>query len=91
MARAKATAKESGADLGFEAKLWLAALKLRKRTAQVRTAMAGNPSMLRLYWEMGGMLEERHEFGFDLRLVPEKLAEPIRWSKPKKIFVNSNV
>ena len=29
------------------------------------------------------------EFGFDLRLVPEKLGEPIRWSKPKKIFVNS--
>jgi protein gp37 len=29
------------------------------------------------------------EFGFDLRLVPEKLADPIRWSKPKKIFVNS--
>src|SRR5215469_12579783 len=29
------------------------------------------------------------EFGFDLRVVPEKLGEPIRWSKPKKIFVNS--
>src|SRR5260370_17838187 len=29
------------------------------------------------------------EFGFDLRLVPEKLSDPIRWSKPKKIFVNS--
>jgi protein gp37 len=29
------------------------------------------------------------ELGFDLRLVPEKLAEPIRWSRPKKIFVNS--
>jgi protein gp37 len=29
------------------------------------------------------------EFGFDLRLVPEKLADPICWSKPKKIFVNS--
>ena len=29
------------------------------------------------------------EFGFDLRTVPEKLAEPLRWSKPKKIFVNS--
>jgi protein gp37 len=29
------------------------------------------------------------EFGFDLRLVREKLADPIRWSKPKKIFVNS--
>ena len=29
------------------------------------------------------------EFGFDLRLVPEKLGDPIRWSRPKKIFVNS--
>lgn len=29
------------------------------------------------------------EFGFDLRLVPEKLAEPLRWARPKKIFVNS--
>ena len=30
-----------------------------------------------------------YEQGFDLRLVPEKLAEPLRWSKPKMIFVNS--
>ncbi|MBA3353998.1 MAG: DUF5131 family protein, partial [Blastocatellia bacterium] len=29
------------------------------------------------------------EFGFDLRLVPGKLGDPISWSKPKKIFVNS--
>jgi protein gp37 len=29
------------------------------------------------------------EFGFDLRLVPEKLGDPIRWSRPKKLFVNS--
>ena len=29
------------------------------------------------------------EFGFDLRLVPDKLGDPIRWSRPKKIFVNS--
>lgn len=29
------------------------------------------------------------EFGFDLRLVPEKLGDPIRWPKPKRIFVNS--
>ncbi len=29
------------------------------------------------------------EFGFDLRIIPEKLGDPIRWSKPKKIFVNS--
>jgi protein gp37 len=29
------------------------------------------------------------EFGFDLRLVPEKLGDPVRWSKPKRVFVNS--
>jgi len=29
------------------------------------------------------------EFGFDLRLVPEKLGEPLRWSNPRMIFVNS--
>ncbi len=29
------------------------------------------------------------EFGFDLRLVPKKLAEPFRWGTPRKIFVNS--
>lgn len=30
-----------------------------------------------------------YERGFDLRLVPEKLAEPLRWAKPRMIFVNS--
>jgi protein gp37 len=30
-----------------------------------------------------------YEQGFDLRLVPEKLAEPLRWASPKMIFVNS--
>lgn len=30
-----------------------------------------------------------YEFGFDLRLVPEKLAEPFRWKKPSRVFVNS--
>ena len=29
------------------------------------------------------------EFGFDLRLVPEKLAEPLRWRQARMIFVNS--
>jgi protein gp37 len=29
------------------------------------------------------------EHGFDLRLVPEKLGDPLRWTRPKKIFVNS--
>jgi protein gp37 len=30
-----------------------------------------------------------YEQGFDLRLVPEKLAEPLRWNSPKSVFVNS--
>ncbi len=29
------------------------------------------------------------EQGFDLTLVPEKLAEPLRWSEPRMVFVNS--
>lgn len=36
-----------------------------------------------------GVPDHPFEFGFDMRLIPEKLADPIRWSKPKKIFVNS--
>lgn len=30
-----------------------------------------------------------YEQGFDLRFVPEKLAEPLRWPRPKMVFVNS--
>ena len=29
------------------------------------------------------------ENGFDLRLIPEKLAEPLRWGQPRMVFVNS--
>jgi protein gp37 len=29
------------------------------------------------------------EFGFDLRLVPDKLDVPLYWKQPRKIFVNS--
>ena len=29
------------------------------------------------------------EQGFDLRLVPEKLEQPLHWRRPRKIFVNS--
>src|ERR1051326_8491945 len=36
-----------------------------------------------------GVKNHPYERGFDLRLVPEKLAEPLRWHRPKKIFVNS--
>lgn len=30
-----------------------------------------------------------YEQGFDLRLVPEKLEEPLRWRGPRRVFVNS--
>jgi protein gp37 len=30
-----------------------------------------------------------YEQGFDLKLIPGKLAEPLRWKTPKMIFVNS--
>lgn len=36
-----------------------------------------------------GVPRHPYEQGFDLRLVPEKLAEPLRWVKPRTIFVNS--
>lgn len=36
-----------------------------------------------------GVKGHPYEQGFDLRLVPEKLGEPLRWRTPKMVFVNS--
>lgn len=36
-----------------------------------------------------GVPDHPYEQGFDLRLVPEKLSEPILWSKQRMVFVNS--
>lgn len=36
-----------------------------------------------------GVKGHPYEQGFDMRLVPAKLAEPLRWRSPKMIFVNS--
>jgi protein gp37 len=36
-----------------------------------------------------GVKGHPYEQGFDLRLVPEKLPEPLRWRAPRRIFVNS--
>lgn len=36
-----------------------------------------------------GVKGHPYEFGFDIRLVPEKLEEPLKWRIPKRIFVNS--
>ena len=29
------------------------------------------------------------EQGFDLRIVPEKLSQPLQWARPRRVFVNS--
>jgi len=36
-----------------------------------------------------GVVGHAYERGFDLRLVPEKLMEPLYWRHPRMIFVNS--
>jgi len=36
-----------------------------------------------------GVKGHPYEQGFDLRLVPEKLAEPAKWATKKQVFVNS--
>lgn len=36
-----------------------------------------------------GVVGNAYEQGFDPRLVPEKLEEPLRWRRPRTIFVNS--
>lgn len=36
-----------------------------------------------------GVAGHPYEHGFDLRLAPHKLDEPLRWRKPRRIFVNS--
>lgn len=36
-----------------------------------------------------GVSGHPYEEGFDVRLVPERLTDPLRWTKPRMIFVNS--
>lgn len=36
-----------------------------------------------------GVKGHPYEQGFDLRLVPEKLSDPLKWSRSKMVFVNS--
>jgi protein gp37 len=36
-----------------------------------------------------GVIGHPYAQGFDLRLVPERLADPLRWTAPRTIFVNS--
>lgn len=36
-----------------------------------------------------GVPDHPYEQGFDLRLVPEKLLDPLTWARPRMVFVNS--
>src|SRR5947199_4904494 len=36
-----------------------------------------------------GVKGHPYEFGFDVRLAPEKLFDPLKWTAPKIVFVNS--
>jgi hypothetical protein len=61
----------------------LADIKQRIRAAQVRTAMAGNASMLMLYWEIGGVLAKRQKKeGWGAAVLP-KLAGDLHNDLPE--------
>lgn len=60
----------------------------------VRGCTKISPGCARCYAErfaerFRGVPGHPYEFGFDLRLIPSKLAEPLNWKKPRRIFVNS--
>lgn len=60
----------------------------------VRGCTKVSPGCARCYAEtfaerFRGVPGHPYEQGFDLRLVPEKLTEPLTWKKPRRVFVNS--
>jgi protein gp37 len=60
----------------------------------VRGCTKISPGCVRCYAEtfaerFRGVPGHPYEQGFDLRIVPEKLAEPLRWPTSKLVFVNS--
>ena len=60
----------------------------------VRGCTKISPGCLHCYAEtfaerFRGVPSHPFEFGFDLRLVPEKLGDPLRWGTSRMIFVNS--
>jgi predicted nuclease of restriction endonuclease-like (RecB) superfamily len=77
-AKAKTLATTAGDYAGL-----LSDLKQRIRAAQVRTAMASNASMLLLYWEIGGVLEERQKTGGWGAAVLPRLADDLHNELPE--------
>ena len=59
MKKTKSKSKPLSQATSGEYRGLLADIKQRIRMAQVRTSMMANASLLRLYWEIGGLLAER--------------------------------
>lgn len=57
-------------------------LKTRIRTAQVKAALAVNRELIRLYWDIGGMIAERQKTEGWGKSVVERLAADIRHEFP---------
>lgn len=57
-------------------------LKTRIRTAQVKAALAVNQELIRLYWDIGGMIAERQKTEGWGKSVVERLAADIRHEFP---------
>lgn len=76
------TSKSLAVSAGGYAEL-LADIKQRIRTAQIRTAMAGNAGLLKLYWDIGGRLAERQkQAGWGAAVLP-RLATDLRNDVPE--------
>ena len=60
----------------------------------VRGCTAISPGCAHCYAEtfserFRGVKDHPYEQGFDLRLVPAKVREPLSWTRPRRVFVNS--
>src|SRR5215468_6346433 len=57
--------------------------------AERRSGTARSNSPERFSERFRGVRDHPFEFGFDLRMRPERLRQPLSWRQPKRIFVNS--
>lgn len=61
---------------------WLAELKSRIATAQLRATLAMNAELVRLYWEIGrGILEKQQRYGWGTKVI-DTLARDLRSAFP---------
>jgi hypothetical protein len=65
--------------------------RLMEPDTRMRQDFPGMYSLLcrNVFERWRGTPDHPYEQGFDLRLVPEKLEEPLKWKRGRRIFVNS--